>query len=494
LSEIDPKAKTIKEEWRVDGVEAGFPSPTTDGKGIAFVMDDSGKIHAMDVKTGKEAWNQKAGTLGKASLVYADGKIYAADAKNFVIIQPPEAGKKKAKVLSKVELGADAQTLGREYFIFGSPAVSDGRLFLQTAGGTFCIGPKEPKKQAVEIPAPPAEPSTKAEAGAAVAVVQVVPADEVVRAGEKANFKVRTFDEHGRLIAENVKAEWAIGPVMIPPPPAPAGSPPPAIPPQATPAGNLKGKVTADGEFTAENGPPQGGAITATVAGAKAPGFARVRVMPSLPWSFDFEKAVENKPPLTWLNAGGKFKVVEIDDKSTHAKNKVLLKTLDLDLYQIARTFFGDTHRADYTVEADIMVGSKQVGGFVNMPDAGVIANKYQLNLMGNAQQCTIVSWSGALPKEGQAGAAPFAGVPFSWQPDAWYHYKLSVQKAAKGADIRGKVWPKGSAEPDKWTVELHDDQPNPEGSPGLYGKSGVTPNKSEIYYDNIVVSPNAAK
>ena len=52
----------------------------------------------------------------------------------------------KPKVLSKQELGADAQVLGREYYIFGSPAISDGRIYLTTAGGTFCIGTKQPAR------------------------------------------------------------------------------------------------------------------------------------------------------------------------------------------------------------------------------------------------------------------------------------------------------------------------------------------------------------
>ena len=171
----------------------------------------------------------------------ADGKFYACDAKNFAVIQPPEAGKKKAKVLSKIELGADAQTLGREYFIFGSPAISDGRIYLQTAGGTFCIGPKEAKKQTVEVPALAKEEA--ADKNAAPAVVQVVPADGWCGRASKAKFKVRTFDDKGRLLAENVKAEWAIGQVMIPPPPGRPARRVRATPPQPTPAGNLKGKV-----------------------------------------------------------------------------------------------------------------------------------------------------------------------------------------------------------------------------------------------------------
>lgn len=484
LSAIDPATKSIKELWRMDKIEAGFPSPTWDGKETVFVMDNSSRVHALDLNSGKKLWEQKVGTVGKASLVYGDGKLYACDAKNFAVIVPPEAGKKKAKVF-KVELGADAQTLGREYYIFGSPAISDGRIYLQTAGGTFCIGPKEIKAQTVDVPALPAE--APANPKASPAVVQVVPCDRVVQPGEKADFTVRTYDAEGRLLGDKVKADWAIGPVMIPPPPMAPGSPPPAVAPQPTPVGNLKGKVDADGQYVAENGPPQGGAIIATVDsnGTKISGFTRVRVMPNLPWSFDFEKSPVGKPPLTWLNAGGKFSVKELPDK-----NKVLVKTLNLDLYHAARTFFGDTRRTNYTIEADVQVGST-MAGTRNMPDAGVIANKYGLTLTGNHQQLIINSWSGALPKEGQAGAALFTSVDYKWEPDKWYHLKLSVEKNEKGALVRGKVWPKGDAEPEKWALSLQDNVPNPEGSPGLFGESLVTPIKSEIYYDNIEVKPN---
>lgn len=486
ISQVDAQTKAPKEDWRRDGIEAGFPSPTTDGKGTIFVMDNASLIHALDLASGATKWKQKVGTVGKASLVYADGKLYAADAKNFAIIQPPPEGKAKAKVLSKKELGADAQQLGREYFIFGSPAVSDGRIYLQTAAGTYCIGPKEIKKQTVDVPElskeEPADPK------AAPAIAQVVPADAVVRAGEKVTFKLRTYDDKGRLLSDNARADWSIGPVMIPPPPAPPGTPPPPAPPKPTPVGNLKGKVDASGQYAAENGPPQGGAIVATLdaAGKKLTGFARVRVMPDLPWGYDFEKAIVGKPPLTWLNAGGKFAVVELPDK-----NKALVKTLNLDLYHAARTFFGDTHRADYTIDADIMVGFKMSGDLRSMPDAGVVANKYQFVLMGNHQQAAIITWSGALPKEGQQGEALYRAIPYSWDPDKWYHFRFSVQSSAEGAQLKGKVWEKGQKEPEKWTVELVDTQPNTEGSPGLFGESLVTPIKSEIYYDNIVVSHN---
>ena len=45
-----------------------------------------------------------------------------------------------------------------------------------------------------------------------------------------------------------------------------------------------------------------------------------------------------------------------------------------------------------------------------------------------------------------------------------------------------------GEAEPKEWTIELEDPTPNRNGSPGLWGFS----NDHEIYYDNIIVTPNA--
>ena len=108
---------------------------------------------------------------------------------------------------------------------------------------------------------------------------------------------MRTLDAKGRLLADHVKADWAIGPVMIPPPPgsghAAAATPPPSRPrPESEGQGRCRRANT-----TAENGPPQGGAIVATVdaGGKKMTGFTRVRVMPNLPWSFDFESSARRQ-------------------------------------------------------------------------------------------------------------------------------------------------------------------------------------------------------
>ena len=54
-------------------------------------------------------------------------------------------------------------------------------------------------------------------------------------------------------------------------------------------------------------------------------------------------------------------------------------------------------------------------------------------------------------------------------------------------AVLKGKVWPRGTAEPSEWTVEATDESPNVSGSPGLFGNA----KDAELYLDNIHVTAN---
>jgi hypothetical protein len=56
---------------------------------------------------------------------------------------------------------------------------------------------------------------------------------------------------------------------------------------------------------------------------------------------------------------------------------------------------------------------------------------------------------------------------------------------------VLGKVWERGDDEPDDWTIQLEDVNPNVSGPPGLYGSAqGIQPPKpgTRIYYDNVLV------
>jgi hypothetical protein len=64
---------------------------------------------------------------------------------------------------------------------------------------------------------------------------------------------------------------------------------------------------------------------------------------------------------------------------------------------------------------------------------------------------------------------------------------KLSVTPGQDQAVAKGKIWPRGAAEPNDWTVEMVDHSPNLHGTPGLYGNCP----EAEIYVDNVMVTPN---
>ena len=111
---------------------------------------------------------------------------------------------------------------------------------------------------------------------------------------------------------------------------------------------------------------------------------------------------------------------------------------------------------------------------------------RYTLLLVGSIQKLRIVSWE-ALPRID-------AGVNYNFQPGVWYRMKLTVDSSSKEPVVKGKVWQRDQKEPETWTVETTDPRPNPEGAPALYGYvTGITATTpgTEIYYDNLVITPN---
>jgi hypothetical protein len=147
-----------------------------------------------------------------------------------------------------------------------------------------------------------------------------------------------------------------------------------------------------------------------------------------------------------------------------------------------ANVYIGKPTLSGYTIEADVMGGQKGH----DLPDMGIVANRYTLALTGSTQSLRLISWD-ALPRVDKTVAWP-------WKPDVWYRMKLTVQVRADKALIRGKVWPRQQAEPTDWTVEFEDPTPNREGSPGLYGNAtGIVDGEpgAEACYDNVRVTPN---
>jgi outer membrane protein assembly factor BamB len=441
--------------WQKDGIKARWSSPILkDGR--VYFADEIAKLYCFDAKTGKQLWKFNYGSNARGSPVWADGKIYVGDVNSrFHILQPGD--KKCTELHEEFFQGAE----GADVEINGSPAIANGRLYVTTSDEVYCIGKKGAKgAPKLDVKARPSPAKV-----AKIAQVQVVPAEVVVHPGETATFTVNFFDAQGERITaieETPSVSWSL---LAPPLPPGAKTPPPAL------DGKIeKGKLTVDAKKASQQG-----YVTAEVAGMV--GKARVRVAPRLPYAQDFNKIPDGAVPGGWVNTQGKFLVKTIKGE------KVLAKVNDKASPLIARgnAFIGLPTDKDYTIEAEVQ-GTK-VGD--DLPDMGVVANRYSFILEGNNQKLRIVSWD-ALPRVDET-------VPFNIEPDVWYRMKLTVEVQGEKGTIKGKAWPRDKGEPTDWLV-LHDPRPNTEGAPALYGYvKGITESQSgtEVYFDNVRITPN---
>ena len=420
---------TLKDDtaWFKYGTQGGFPSPVTDGERL-YVVDNGAILSAFDLKDGRKLWEKSLGTIQKSSPVFADGKLYVASENGrFFILQPSATG---VEVLDEDWLGSQQSPEA----VYGSPAVSGGRVFVTSIENTYAIGRNAPKATPARLVKAPAPTPGTGEA----TWLQVSPYEVLLAPGEKATFKARLFDAKGRLIREE-KATWALDQI---------------------------GGTIADGVYTAPDG-NGAGFVKATVGALSGQG--RIRVVAPLPWSYDFDQWTGEAPPSHWINTQNKLFVRELDG------NKVLVRVPDATPQRRTRVFMGPATWSNYTVEADVRVTEKRR----QMSDVGVFAQRYGLVLFGNNQKIEIQPW--------QAAPGRTVLMPFEWKPDTWYRVKLQVQNEAGGVTVaRGKVWPRDASEPAQWMIEKKDAIGHREGAPGLYADPA-----NEIYFDNLKVTAN---
>jgi outer membrane protein assembly factor BamB len=435
LAAVDATAKgDIGREqikWSRVGFQGGFSSPVIDGDRLLQV-DNGANLFAFDVVTGKVLWQHNLGTIQKASPVLADGKIYVGSENGrFFILR---SGQQQPEVLDNDEMPLAPD--GKPEAIIASPAVSNGRVFLVTTEHIYCIGPKTPAAAERPSPPKPEPPST-----APVAHVQVVPTELILKPGEKVQFRARLFDAQGRFIREDRPA-WTLE--------------------------NVKGTIGPDGAYvSASENVAQAGSVKATVNGIA--GIARLRVIPPLPWSENFESTSVKAVPPHWINASGKFEVRQEEG------NRTLAKLADNPFTKRARVYMGPTDLSNYTVEVDVRAIEKRR----QLGDAGVVAQRYSLILFGNHQRMELQAW--------QPETARTVTKPFPWKAETWYRIKLRVEPAA-GGKVRaaGKIWPVAEQEPAEWQIERVDPLPNKQGSPGIYADAPF-----EVFFDNLKVTPN---
>jgi len=441
------------ELWRCDGIDAGFASPLLHG-GRLYVMSNSGVLHCFDALSGKKYWQFVAGRIGKGSPVWGDGKIYLTTANGtFVILVD------KGDSCEKIA-GIDFNTGGEEGIeIFSSPAVSDGRIAFFTTTEMVCFGKNDERPQPVAAEKLPDEaPPEKSPAS-----LVVRPAEVVLSPGESVKFEILAYDRHGRLI----------GPVVA------ACSVPPNLGRLEAQGRFTAGKRAGIGELRAElplrssgtvaTVSTRGGSSAVQAESGKVVGTARVRIVPDLPISENFESYKDGDIIGWWVGVSKLKHTIETRDGS-----KVLKKLHDDKgpIFNRSLAYVTPPIPAGYTVEADVM-GVKEGR---RRGDAGVVNSRYVMELYGSGKKLRVMSWIPGPRFEKQ--------IEFPWAPDTWYRMKLKVEVVDGQGKIYAKAWPRNEAEPKEWTIRATDPQPNLEGSAGIYANSTMAP----LYLDNIKV------
>jgi hypothetical protein len=447
--------------WEVVGTKFGYTTALVANDRL-YISNDSGRLYTYEAKTGKQIGRPFIyGRLSRGSPLFADGKIYIFDVYGHLHILKP--GEKDIKELHDQEFrAANGKGLVETN---GTPMAYKGRLYFGSLEAFYCVG----TASSAPGETPPLSAAEKGDGQPAT--LALFPADVVVHAGGKATFEVRAFDSAG-IALDKAPSDGAWSIAL--PPKQPNGRQPPALV-AALDGKGTKATLTVDAKLIGQQG-----YVEYTVG--KMVGRARVRVAPTLPYKMDFEKVPESATPGGWVNCMGKFAVVKMDG------SLVLKKLADNPVPPVARAraYLGLPDMKDYTIQADVS------GALVrdNMPDIGIINNRYRLVLDGKRdaddkkRRLRIISWE-ARPRINHA-------IAFDWQPKHWYTMKLDIEYNEKIATIRGKVWERGKAEPDKWTIEFEDPFPIREGSPGLYAyATGILDNQpgAEGFFDNIVVS-----
>ena len=424
--------------WIVRDVQAGYGSPVSDGQRI-YIADNGGVLFAFDVKDGKQLWRKNLGTIQKSSPVLADGKLYVGTENGkFFILKPRADG---VDVLDDDEMPAGVD--GNPQPIIASPAVARGRIYLVTMEKMFAIGlTTDTRRGGGDV-----IDGARVADGPATSML-VMPTELILKPGEAVKLAALAFDEHGHDLKQPPQATWTLE--------------------------NLKGTIE-NGNFTAD---APAGAQAGIVKAAAGPlsGAARIRVIPDLPWTFDFEGGAA-VPPVQWANATGKFAVRDLDG------SKVLVKLAEnpFAFAKRCRVFFGGPDYSDYTIEADVRAMEKRR----QRGDVGIVAQRYEMMLSGSHERIELQPW--------QPETQRTVKVDLPWKADTWYTMKLEVQSMGAGkVRARGKVWAKGESEPSAWTIERIDPIGSTKGAPGLYADApSAAGGGSEIYYDNIKVYKN---
>jgi outer membrane protein assembly factor BamB len=401
-----------------------------------YCPDDSGKLFVLNAKDGSLVGRRiTLGTINFASPVAADGKIYHVEKNGRWFIMTPDANAGVARFERGKSMGMFPGSPQEE--CWASPVISHGRLYILTTSALYCFQDTAKKSGATEAPAVAKEAAANEDQKPAQ--LKVVPCELLVGPGEKQQFTVRLYNSRGQFLKES--------------------------PAKFTVEG--AGTVSEKGEFAAPSDAQHvASMVTASVGDLSSR--ARVRIVPKLPWKFDFEGLKD--APITWVGARYRHVMRQVDNSNA------MVKITTIPLGTRSRLSMGPSDLNDYTVQTDFK--ASVVNG--KLPDVGVIAQGYTLEVSGENKWLKLMSWI-AHDKRTQKE------MEFDLTPNVWYSLKLRAGNEDGKAVLQGKVWKRDDKEPRDWTIELKDPMPNMAGAPGLFGNA----TNAELFIDNVSVTAN---
>lgn len=414
--------------WKIPGKTVSRSGAVVLNDRVYFI-EDGGQMLIVDRSSGELIGEKKLGRIIFTSPTVADGKIYATEQTGiYWVLKPTEKGLEE---VARVRLNGEE--------VFASPVISHGRIYVATTKNLYCIGKEG--AEPVADPLPPQQPETPRDQDMNIAHIQIAPVEAIVQPGKEFKYQVRAYNKLGQYIKVLDEAEFTVD-----------------GPGTADKQGNFKANPDAAhqvAKITAKSGE-----LTST---------ARVRIIPVLPWKFDFN---DKQVPPTWIGAAYRHKPIDVEGESMLVKIKTIPKGTR------SQSWMGWTRLHDYTVQAEVFAPVDED----RRPDMGLINQRYTLDLMAKDEgTLQIRSWTSRLELR-------FAKtIPFQWKAGQWYVLKFQAENGKDNVTLRGKVWPRGEAEPEAWTIEATDDAPNVQGSPGLFGNASV----AEYYIDNVTVTPN---
>ena len=250
--------------WIVRDVQAGYGSPVSDGERI-YLVDNGGVLFAFDVEDRQAALDREP---------RHDPEVLAGARRRQAVCRHGERQVLHHPAARRQGRGARQRSARHRK---AAPRPSSrrrpsraGRVYVVTMDGNV----RARAERRAGCGAAQAGSSGSGGAGrqrpVTPAALLVTPTDLILKPGEAVALTMRAFDANGRSVTAPAQATWTVE--------------------------GLKGTIE-NGRFTPDPAAgAQAGMVKAT-AGALS-GTSRIRVVPPLPWTFDFEDGRETPPAL----------------------------------------------------------------------------------------------------------------------------------------------------------------------------------------------------